>query len=390
MPRGPGKKENYNLDYSRFNQFDHLDDSEQPKGTKGSTKKLQQNEADAAGGLPMDEIMQHCPPELKEAYRLMAIAHASGDADAQRRANELALGAVQRGGPQVKREFIANLSQHMPDLAARISTEYNNLGDKADPATVLDQITAEARDFEKFKANGDDANIQDRVGDLEKKMRKGAEATRQQLENLERHHKQLEQIQSPEDFFKFVQQGGMTEEDLQKCFSGDMQHMESCVQSMLDKAATPGPDGKLGDCEEAIKAVEALHTTICGDGSAEPQEVLEKVDTKNHLSSRAAPKHEEPEVTIPQYRLQYHRDEDGRYLSVELKCQLPGVADMSAITLDVSEKHLRLSTSAPAPLYVVNAGPFPVLIEAEAARAKYSKKREELSVTVPAKIVSSK
>jgi len=86
------------------------------------------------------------------------------------------------------------------------------------------------------------------------------------------------------------------------------------------------------------------------------------------------------------YRLQYQKDEAGKYTVVELKCNLPGVADMSVINLDVSEKHLRLSTMAPAPLYAVNAGPFPVLIDPSGARAKYSKKREELSISVPAKM----
>jgi len=64
---------------------------------------------------------------------------------------------------------------------------------------------------------------------------------------------------------------------------------------------------------------------------------------------------------------------------------MPGVADMSAILLDVSEKHIRLSTCAPAPRYAVNAGPFPVLIDPSAARAKYSKRKQELSIEVPAK-----
>merc|ERR1712060_543220 len=103
-------------------------------------------------------------------------------------------------------------------------------------------------------------------------------------------------------------------------------------------------------------------------------------------AKKAPPPPKEPEVIIPRYRLQYEKDENGRYKSVELKCSLPGVADMSMINLDVSEKHLRLSTTPPAPRYAVNAGPFPVLIDASAARAKYSKKREELSVSVPAKV----
>ena len=92
-----------------------------------------------------------------------------------------------------------------------------------------------------------------------------------------------------------------------------------------------------------------------------------------------------PEVILPNHRLQYKKDGDGKYVAMELICELPGVQDMSCIVLDIAEKHVRLSTVDPAPRYVVNAGPFPVLIDPSAAKAKFSKKRAELSVLVPAK-----
>lgn len=133
-----------------------------------------------------------------------------------------------------------------------------------------------------------------------------------------------------------------------------------------------------------MKQVEHIHGALFGTEPEEPPaEAVEEV--KKPKRRPAAPP--EPEVMIPMYRLQYTKDDKGRYATVELKCTLPGVADMSAINLDVSEKHLRLSTMDPHPRYAVNAGPFPVLIEPGMARAKYSKKREELSISVPAKVV---
>merc|ERR1711935_686213 len=98
---------------------------------------------------------------------------------------------------------------------------------------------------------------------------------------------------------------------------------------------------------DALKQVEHIHSSLFGTEPEEPPaEAVEEVKPKR----RPAPP-PEPEVMIPMYRLQYTKDDKGRYASVELKCT------------------------------------FPVLIEPGMARAKYSKKREELSISVPAKVV---
>merc|ERR1719198_1356083 len=48
----------------------------------------------------MREAMARAPPELREAYHLMSVARETGDKEAEKRANELALKAVERGGPE--------------------------------------------------------------------------------------------------------------------------------------------------------------------------------------------------------------------------------------------------------------------------------------------------
>merc|ERR1719310_2442335 len=117
--------------------------------------------------------------------------------------------------------------------------------------------------------------------------------------------------------------------------------------------------------EQALKKVDHLHSTLFG---TEPEQDEPKApEPEPEKKKPRTPEPKEPEVTIPMYRLQYQKDEAGKYTAVELKCNLPGVADMSVINLDVSEKHLRLSTMAPAPRYAVNAGPFPVLIDPSGA-----------------------
>lgn len=183
---------------------------------------------------------------------------------------------------------------------------------------------------------------------------------------------------------KFMQEEGITQEDLQRIFSGDQKFMEEKLNQSVEKQMSKGCEGQKcsKDSAEALKKVDEIHNTLFGDDNPIEEEPAHE-EAKRPEPKPEVPK--EPEVIIPVYRLQYQKDEQGKYTYVELKCSLPGVADMSMINLDVSEKHLRLSTNAPAPRYAVNAGPFPVLIDPSGARAKYSKKREELSISVPAK-----
>merc|ERR1712003_590689 len=138
---------------------------------------------------------------------------------------------------------------------------------------------------------------------------------------------------------------------------------------------------------DVIKAAEDLHSMVCGNATLVtpvPSTAVASTTKTPTTSMPPVPRPEE-EAKIPDHRLQYQKNSDGQYTAVELKCTLSGVADMSGILLDVSEKHIRLSTCKPFPRYVVNAGPFPVLINPSAARAKFSKKREELSISVPTK-----
>lgn len=362
MPRGPGKKENYNLDYSRFNAFDQIDGEEE-----ASQNAPEKSEADAAGGpLPdIRDMLRGAPPELREAYHLMSIAKENGDDVAQKKANELALKAVEKGGPEVRNAFMKNLGEMMPELQGKLTKDM-------DPKQMLDGFRVEA-DKKEVEQDGDM-----RIDTLRSQMLEGQKATRAELESLEQKQAELENIRNPEDFMKFMTEEGISQEDLQRIFSGDTDHMKATVDKSIAK------DAKLPtSAEVALKKVDEIHSTLFGVETPD-REAPEQ--TKEAPPPRREPESQEPEVIIPVYRLQYTKDEAGKYTFVELKCTLPGVADMSMISLDVSERHLRLSTVDPAPRYAVNAGPFPVLIDPSGARAKYSKKREELSISVPAKI----
>lgn len=383
MPRGPGKKENYNLDYSRFNAFDRDADEDISK------KETVQSEADAAGGpgdpsLPdMQQALRSMPPELREAFHLMQIAKENGDTVAQQRASELALKAVERGGPEVQKRFNDEVAQQMPEISGKLSADMAAGG--RDPKALLQGMQEEAARHamaQKMAEEPQDANIN--IKTLREQMEEGQKATHKEMEHLAAKQEELENIRGPEDFQKFMESEGLSNEDLQRIFSGDGEFMQARINETLEKkmAETCGDKGSK-DSAKALDKVNELHSTLFGEDNPTEEEPVAEVAAPIRKALEA-PK--EPEVVIPSYRLQYQKDELGKYTMVELKCSLPGVADMSMINLDVSEKHLRLSSIAPAPRYAVNAGPFPVLIDPNGARARYSKKREELSITVPVKM----
>lgn len=335
MPRGPGKSSNYNLDYSRF------DGKIEP-------------EPEAAPGEPGEAMpedfavaLKNMPPELQEAYRLAMISRSAGDEAAQKRANELVLQAIEKGGPEVRERFLEEVSQQLPEGSVP------SLEKKPGAVDLEESADSMLKRMDKMKAE----------------MEAGREATRKQLDALQKQQETLQNISSPEDFVNFMQQEGMSNEDIQRMLT-DPGEMEELMSKLVNNAGDPGEHTKkLNGAEEAAKEAEELHKRLCGAPKKAPEVKVIKT----------------PEVILPNHRLQYKKDDDGKYSAMELICELPGVQDMSCIVLDIAEKHVRLNTVEPAPRYAVNAGPFPVLIEPAAARAKFSKKRNELSVMVPAK-----
>jgi len=309
------------------------------------------------GGEDFAVALRNMPAELQEAYRLTMISRSTGDEAAQKRANELVLQAVDKGGPQVRETFMKEISGHLPEGTLRGMDDLSK-------STPLEDVSPES--------------LARRIDGMKAQMEAGREATRKQLDALQQQQESLEKISSADDFVNFMTKEGVSHEDLQRMLTGDPTHMEDLVAKMLNKAAAPGEDAAaLAGAEQAIKSAEELHTRICGDETAGSEKKVGSVPKK--LVPDA------PQVILPTHRLQYQKDPEGRYQGMELVCELPGVSDMGCIVLDIAEKHLRLNTVDPAPKYAINAGPFPVLIEPSGAKAKFSKKRHELSIRVPAK-----
>mmetsp|Transcript_86699 Transcript_86699/g.220855 ORF Transcript_86699/g.220855 Transcript_86699/m.220855 type:complete len:359 (-) Transcript_86699:42-1118(-) len=357
MPRGPGKKENYNFDYSRFNGLDQQ-------------QQEQVNPQDA--GVP-DDIFRQLPGELQEAVRLMQIARQTGDQKAQERANELALKAVERGGPEMKQRFQQELMRQAaqnPEARQGVEAMLNSGSLNASHSPSTDKMM----------------DLSSTIANLHTNMEAGARRAADQLENMQKQQEMLENLRGPEDFARFMAEQGLSQEDLQRALAGDESHMRNCIEKTLGKFEDPTAKKEQAKLDQMLGAVNDIHKTLTGNDTPDTEAPPISAPRPAAPSKPAKQPEEEPakpEPAIPEHRVQYQKDESGRLLQVELKCELPGIESMDAIEVDVSEKYLRLRTNSPA--YVVNVGPFPNLVDAPAARAKFSKKRQELTLTVPAK-----
>mmetsp|Transcript_25931 Transcript_25931/g.68554 ORF Transcript_25931/g.68554 Transcript_25931/m.68554 type:complete len:360 (-) Transcript_25931:56-1135(-) len=358
MPRGPGKKENYNFDYSRFNgavegEADVDAKSEEP------------------GGIPAD-MMKNLPGELQEAFRLMTISNQTGDRKAQERSNELVMAAIQKGGPEIQKRFSEEVMKH----AAKNPEAKEDL-----EKLVNGQLGGPAAAREAQTTGGQLHGLAGTIKTLEAQMKTGAETTAAQLQKLQQQQEALEQLKGPEDFGRFMASQGLDPEDLQRAMSGDEAHMKAMFEKAIGKIDTPDTVGKAQNLEQALTVVDDIHKTLNDLSGPDGPEASPPMPPAPAPKRPAEPARPEPK--IPVHRVQYGKDEGGRLQTVELKCELPGVESMDAIVLDVSDRHLRLRTEAPA--FVVSVGPFPCLVDAASARAKFSKKRQELTLTVQAK-----
>jgi len=218
MPRGPGKKENYNFDYSRFNGLDQQ-------------QQEQVNPQDA--GVP-DDIFRQLPGELQEAVRLMQIARQTGDQKAQERANELALKAVERGGPEMKQRFQQELMRQAaqnPEARQGVEAMLNSGSLNASHSPSTDKMM----------------DLSSTIANLHTNMEAGARRAADQLENMQKQQEMLENLRGPEDFARFMAEQGLSQEDLQRALAGDESHMRNCIEKNLGQVRRP--HGKKGTSE---------------------------------------------------------------------------------------------------------------------------------------------
>lgn len=359
MPRGPGKKENYNFDYSRFKSCDEEE------------VEIQRKPESAAEADPGDMFRQ-LPGELQEAFRLMQISKETGDEKAMARANELALKAVEKGGPEMKKNFQQEvMRQTAKNPEAKMAMEEMMNSSAPSPA----------------ESRGDQLDdLSDRISMMQQEMQASAACAQKNADALQQQQEALENIENPEDFAKFLAQQGLSPDDLQRLMSGDEAFMKQTFDKAISNVEPPEFKKSVEKADAVMNVVDTIHKQLNSDEPdlvAPPMPSRPAESKREDAPVRAPPRTKSaPEPKIPEHRVQYEKDESGRLQSVQLRCELPGVNGMADIELDVSERYLRLRTLTPA--YVVNVGPFPALVEGGAARAKFSKKKQELTLTVPA------
>merc|ERR1719316_1124946 len=157
-----------------------------------------------------------------------------------------------------------------------------------------------------------EAATKSNLAELQRTMRKGQDDVKKQLDSLEKQKEQLESISSPEDFFKFMKDGGMSEEDLQRAFSGDEEHMKAALERMIDQAAVPDV-GARASAEKALQAANQITDTLRGEVETLRGEASDSPEgSRGNLAAQdgalSLPKAEEsPKVAIPEHRLQYRK-----------------------------------------------------------------------------------
>lgn len=408
--RASGQKKNYNLNYDRFS---NLDDDDSEDDDKVSASSGGSGAMDAA---PPDFSKmageENMPQELLDAFSMMRFAHMTGNEQARQKATELAMRAVEDGGPDVRARF--------EEAAKMMMGKQGITGDVPTSQAELEKAAA--------SWGGAAASPADRGAELESvqdRMKRQLEATQEQMQELQRQQSQLESLQSPDDFFRFLHDRGFSQEDVQralndqefgqqlmeKTFEKDqanaqlvsddlMTQVEALSDDLKDVLGrnTSGDDGgsaaagasspsgsekKLATEVVASVAAEAAKATRQGapkqhddrSTSAEKREKMALVAPDDGSPSAAV-----EEAATPEHQVQVVKDEaSGAPTEIVVTISLPGVAGMADVDLEVSERQLRLSTKT-APLYLLRLPPFETCVDPNQARAKFSKKKGELVV----------
>lgn len=406
MPRGRGEKKNYNLDYSRFSQLDDDSDDEAPSKPAAGGGKAVHGVSDAMRGM-MPENMPlpddaEFPQELRDAMNMMRYSKITGDEGARRKATELAMKAVEDGGPEIRARF---------EEVTRTMLEKEGI--TAEPTSGLPgewRDTAAAR----TEPRGVD-EVAGELGGLKDKMMQQLEATQKQMEMLQQQQSQLEGLQSPEDFFRFMADRGFKPEDVQRAltdeeygrelmerqFAKDAKDAQVVSDDVMKQVEALGADlkGVLSEKEDLTKEKEPAAAKASSSSSSlrlkegqgkeekkrgqggQPQSAVPEEDSSGLLPAAAGG----ASCEVPEHQLQILKDEEGtgKVAEIVLTVQLPGVASMAAVELDVSARHLRLQTTQD-PRYMLSLGPLVAEVAPDEARAKFSKKKQELVLRLTA------
>ncbi|KAF4757853.1 hypothetical protein FOZ63_032779, partial [Perkinsus olseni] len=257
---GTKREGQYNLNYSRFDGVG--EESREEASREGREKAV---------------IEGHVPPELKEALRLMK----SGDPKAKKRANELALLAVERGGPEIRKRF---------EEALALSTD----------------TTAQ------------DGSIKAASSILEEKL----DAAREELKAIDEKIGAARRCTTSEDFFELLKESGIQDEgEIQRAI-GDPQFFSE----LINRRTLPKEDPKVA---KILNLVEQC---------TESQEVAETVPTREKTIEAAW---QQADHTV-QYLTD---ENTGKMSGACITVDVSGIKSIEDVELDVSKCYIRIRAS---------------------------------------------
>merc|ERR1712166_1608955 len=111
------------------------------------------------------------------------------------------------------------------------------------------------------------------------KMKSALSAHEKELERLHEQEEMLSHLTTPEDFFKFMEQSGLSEEQIQRCMSGDPTAMEEAIRSHennLDDHQTQATLSQVDELTNQIKEMSASRDSVLKEQNAAVDNLKQK------------------------------------------------------------------------------------------------------------------
>mmetsp|Transcript_21065 Transcript_21065/g.37501 ORF Transcript_21065/g.37501 Transcript_21065/m.37501 type:complete len:193 (+) Transcript_21065:31-609(+) len=168
--------------------------------------------------------------------------------------------------------------------------------------------------------------------DFKRSLKASATGMKVKSAALETQMEILDKLQGPEDFFKFLQASGLSQDEIQRSLA-DPSQAELLLERTLEKklAIDKAADAEL---KKNLKKIDRLHDIVVKN---KPLDKSERKVREEQKEKKLKPKPVvDPSLQVPTYRLRIGPSK----IVVVVNCELKG---MDGVTLDVSETKLLLS-----------------------------------------------
>ena len=191
---------------------------------------------------------------------------------------------------------------------------------------------------------------------------------------VEAQMKALEKLQGPEDFFKFLSASGLSPEEIQQSMSDPSRAGDLLDRTLNQKLGVS--EEKEEETEKFLSKIDRLHD-ICVKNAPLRKDELETA-SEPRKQGPAPPPPRPLRPSAPQLKTATYRLKLGRSQTVALVyCEL--TKGMRGVTLDVSQSNVVLGLPGYNKLNIV----LPQPIDPDRTKAKFSRKAQELRITMP-------